>query len=72
MSERRPISETAERYLRDQRLHEWAHSCLRKIRFPSTDKADRAVAKALRRRRVVLRHYYCNHCGGYHLTKRIT
>lgn len=72
MSDQTPISEQAERYLRDQRVHEWARSCLGKRRFESPDRADIAVSKAKRRRHVALRHYYCRHCGGWHLTKRMT
>lgn len=71
MSEHAPISEHAERYLRDQRLYEWSRSCLSKIRYDTQAHANVAISRARHRRRVALFTYYCRHCGGWHLTRQL-
>ncbi|MGB0218337.1 MAG: hypothetical protein ACPGJF_03300 [Sinimarinibacterium flocculans] len=63
----REIRELLER----ERLRQWVRSCLSKCRYSSANRANAAVRRARLRRRVVLRTYYCEHCGGWHLTKQV-
>lgn len=64
-------TEVMERYLREQRLRVWVRSCLSKCRYHTEHDARCVAQKSLRRRKVVLRAYACEHCRGWHLTKHI-
>jgi hypothetical protein len=57
--------------LERERLRQWVRSCLSKCRYVSAARANAAVRRARLRRRVALRAYYCEHCGGWHLTKQV-
>lgn len=46
-------------------------SCEKKARYKSEGEAHKAANFAYSRRGVRLRAYYCNNCGGWHLTKQM-
>ncbi len=52
------------------RLHEWARSCLSKVRYRSHDIASKRARMIAHKRRTKLYVYCCPHCCGFHLTKR--
>lgn len=54
-----------------ERLRKWARSCLRKCRYSTPRRAQVAADRASRRRHISIRTYYCEHCGGWHLTKQV-
>ena len=62
---------SAQPRMSDAELREWARSCLCKVRYYSADNAAKAALKRMRRGAPTLRSYYCAHCGGWHLTKRV-
>ena len=46
-------------------------SCGRKIRYRSETDVLRALKSCRRKRGQELDYYYCDHCGGWHLTSRL-
>lgn len=61
--------------LRDLALRDWVRSCLRKRRYAAERDAYRVGSKrsrpGARARAPALFAYYCRHCGGWHLTRRL-
>jgi hypothetical protein len=57
------IAEANAAYLRHR-------SCERKTRYPSPKAARLAAQRRRRLGSVRLRHYECDWCGGWHLTKK--
>lgn len=56
--------------LREQRLREWVRSCLSKRRYPSEQHALQARRRYARRYHSLQRAYFCEQCGGWHLSSR--
>ena len=50
---------------------EWAKSCLKKNRYETKEGARFIQRKAYRERMHKLRVYFCEHCNGWHVTKRL-
>jgi hypothetical protein len=63
-------SQVVDRFLREQRIREWLRSCLSKRRYPSEQKAWIARSRYARAYRSLQRPYYCEQCGGWHLSSR--
>ena len=55
---------------KEDRHSDW-QSCKRKRRYRNESDARRALKYCRKKRGVELDFYYCNRCGGYHLTSRI-
>jgi len=54
-----------------QSTDEWIKTCIKKKRYSTEDFADTVIKKVLQERGTQLHRYYCPHCFGWHLTKKI-
>jgi len=48
------------------KFKEWAKTCLSKKKI-----SDAAARKIQKKSKTKLRYYFCPHCGGFHLTKKL-
>jgi hypothetical protein len=67
-SDRPPLTELAERALRDERLRFWVRGCLSKKRHDTEELAQQFAQRVVRRYHQHQAPYYCRECGGWHLS----
>ncbi len=52
-------------------LYGWIKGCMTKTRYRTESRAKAVAEQVNIKRGVQLRHYYCNECLGFHLTKQL-
>ncbi len=52
-------------------LYGWIKGCMTKTRYRTESRAKAVAEASYIKRGVTLRHYYCNECLGFHLTKQL-